>query len=68
MPTIAVTCRSCGNDFEPSDDDIRTGHWHTCPACRGDPDPQVSSDLAPGPEGVQGQMRGRKHIETESRP
>lgn len=34
MPTIAVTCTRCGDEFEPDRQAIAAGHWHTCPACR----------------------------------
>lgn len=43
--TIAVTCQSCGNEFEPTTGADRPGHWHTCPLLRGDPDRKVSGDL-----------------------
>jgi len=45
MSTIAVTCRSCGNDFEPRRAAIAAGPWHACPSCRGAPDRKVSRDL-----------------------
>ena len=32
--TIATTCRSCGQEFEPSHEAIVAGAWHMCPACR----------------------------------
>ena len=45
MSTIAVTCRSCGNDFEPRRAAIAAGPWHACPSCRGAPDRKVSGGL-----------------------
>ncbi len=59
MPTIAVTCTACGNEFEPSGDVIRTGHWHTCPRCRGQPKRTVSGDLTGDPGGAQGRTARR---------
>ena len=45
MSTIAVTCRSSGNDLEPRRGAIAAGPWHACPSCRGAPDRKVSGDL-----------------------
>lgn len=37
MPTLAVTCRRCGREYEPDPRDVRAGTWRLCPACRDEP-------------------------------
>lgn len=43
--TIAVTCKRCGKEFEPTTGAVRAGHWHTCLRCRGDPERKVCGGL-----------------------
>ncbi len=66
MPTIAITCRSCGNEFQPSGDDIRAGHWHTCPRCRGEPGEQASGDQEADPTRDHGQPAARNGREGDT--
>jgi hypothetical protein len=68
MLAIEVTCNRCGIEFAPDREAFTRGTWHTCPACRGDPDRKVSGGLEADSSGSQGQRNGRKcQVETDPR-
>ena len=39
---LLVTCRGCGQEYEPKAGDVIAGRWRLCPGCR---------DAEPGPSG-----------------
>jgi hypothetical protein len=44
---LAVTCRVCGDEHEPSAADVRAGTWQTCEACKADTVAADSPQKAP---------------------
>jgi hypothetical protein len=40
MSSLITTCRTCGNEFEPSHDGIVARGWRTCPGC----EPRAASE------------------------